>query len=264
MIRRSLRYNALESFLALFVTFAISLALLVVSAAEFYDNDIVVTRLQQAADLLQTLDNVTASVAFGLALFLAGMASTITGTYAGWLIMHGFLKLDVALWKRRLATRCLSVIPAIVISHAMGDEGLYSLLILSQALLSFQLPFSVIPLMRFTNSIEVMGETWVNNFAVKWLALGASSVLMVSNIVFALQSIIHDVEGTVNVILALMLCFFYFLAYYLLCFSSPESFERSYATIRKFFVSLRGRRNNSSSRQQPTSTTGVIFDMSKH
>lgn len=133
-------------------------------AVRFFDAGVVVTTLQQAYHLLATTDTVTvlgvpvASTLFGVALVASGQSSTLGGTLAGQYVMSGFLGLDGPLLIRRLATRCLALLPSIFVIAAAGDAGVYNLLLGCQVVLSLQLPFAVVPLLRAVGSRSVMGD----------------------------------------------------------------------------------------------------------
>jgi len=114
---------------------------------------------------------------FAVALLASGQSSTLTGTYAGQIVMEGFLNLRLQPWLRRLATRALAIIPAILTILYAGDGGTYKLLILSQVILSMQLPFAVIPLIRFTDDRSRMGD-FANRAWVKVLAWGAAALIV--------------------------------------------------------------------------------------
>ena len=140
------------------------------AAAVFFKSGTIVTEIQQAHQLLAPLlGTALASGLFAIALLASGQSSTLTGTYAGQIVMEGFLNLRVRPWLRRLITRSVAIIPAVITVYNSGDQGTYRLLILSQVILSMQLPFAIIPLIRFTSDRSRMGEfanrTWVNILA---------------------------------------------------------------------------------------------------
>jgi manganese transport protein len=139
-----------------------------VSAAVFYP-DHEVTEIEQAHDMLEILLNSSiAPAAFGLGLLCAGQSSTLTGTLAGQIVMEGFVEVQMRPWLRRLLTRCVAIVPAVIVIAVMGNAGTYKLLILSQVILSLQLPFAIIPLIKFSSSSSVMGiyitKLWVRAF----------------------------------------------------------------------------------------------------
>jgi manganese transport protein len=171
--REALRFNLIDTSVALNVAFLINAAILILAAATFHKHGLAVAELQQAHKLLAPiLGTAAASAVFGVALLVSGQSSTITGTLAGQVVMEGFLNLKVSPVIRRFATRILAVVPAVVVLSLYGDRGALSLLVLSQVVLSLQLPFAVIPLIRFTGSQELLGElknsSWVSAFA--WVA----------------------------------------------------------------------------------------------
>ena len=164
------RYNFVDSFIALNGALIVNAAILVMAAAVFFKSGTVVTEIQQAHQLLAPLlGTAFASGLFAIALLASGQSSTLTGTYAGQIVMEGFLNLRVRPWLRRLITRSVAIIPAVITVSTSGDQGTYRLLILSQVILSMQLPFAIIPLVRFTSDGGRMGEfvnrTWVNILA---------------------------------------------------------------------------------------------------
>jgi manganese transport protein len=164
------RYNLLDSGLALNGALFVNAAILVMSAAVFFTRHIVVTEIQQAHQLLAPLLGTTAaSVLFGAALLCSGQSSTLTGTMAGQIVMEGFLHFRIQPWLRRAITRFLAIIPAALTIYFAGETGSYQLLILSQVVLSLQLPFAVIPLVHLTSDRKRMGE-FANGV---WLKAGA-------------------------------------------------------------------------------------------
>jgi manganese transport protein len=175
------KYNLIDTTIALNGAFFVNAAILVVSASVFFSRGIVVTEIQQAHHLIDPLlGTAIAGTLFGVALLAAGQSSTLTGTLAGQIVMEGFLKLRVRPFVRRLITRMLAIIPAIVVILWKGDHGTYDLLILSQVILSLQLPFAVIPLIRFTSDKQIMG-IFVNKGWVKVLAWIVAAVLCYLN-----------------------------------------------------------------------------------
>lgn len=166
------RFNLIDSTVAMNLAFFVNAAILVMAAANFHSRGIVVTEIQQAHELLNgVLGSQIAPLAFAIALLAAGQSSTITGTISGQIIMEGFLNLRIRPWLRRAVTRGLALGPAVVVIALTGSEGIYKMLILSQVVLSLQLPFAVIPLIHFTADKRKMGlfanKTWVN--AAAWV-----------------------------------------------------------------------------------------------
>ena len=158
-IKAACRFNLFDSALALNAAFLVNAAMLIVAAATFFSRGIEVTRIEQAHELLNgLLGSRFAPIAFAVALICAGQSSTLTGTLAGQITMEGFLQFKMRPWLRRMITRSLAIVPAMIVIWVMGDRGTYELLILSQVVLSLQLPFAVVPLVKFTSSKRRMGE----------------------------------------------------------------------------------------------------------
>lgn len=168
--RQACRFNLIDTIFALNGAFLVNSAILIVSAAVFFKRGIAVTELQQAHGLLSPLLGTTlAGIAFAVALLSAGQASTLTGTLAGQIVMEGYLHFKIRPVLRRLITRLAAVTPAAIAISFAGDAASYKLLILSQVVLSLQLPFAVIPLVHFTRDRSLMGDfankPWLNALA---------------------------------------------------------------------------------------------------
>ena len=175
------RYNLLDSAIALNAAFFVNTAILVLAAAVFYRHGIVVTEIQQAHKMLdQLLGSQAAPIAFGLALLAAGQSSTLTGTLAGQIVMEGFVRIRLRPHLRRLITRVIALLPAVVVISISGDQGTYQLLILSQVILSLQLPFAIVPLVHFTSDKLKMGS-FASKLWVKVLAWITSAIIIVLN-----------------------------------------------------------------------------------
>ena len=156
--RTAVRWNVVDCVVALNGAMFINGAILILAAATFFRAHQDVTEIQQAYLLLAPLlGTVMAAKLFGIALFCSGQSSTLTGTMAGQIVMEGFLNIRVQPWLRRLVTRSLAIVPAIVVIWLMGNQGTFRLLILSQVVLNLQLPFAIIPLLHFTNDPQRMG-----------------------------------------------------------------------------------------------------------
>ena len=172
--REAIKFATLDSSIALGFSFFINAAILVLGAAAFHHHG-----LTQVADISQAYKLLTpvlgaslASVLFAAALLCSGQNSTLTGTLAGQIVMEGFVHLRVKPWQRRLITRSLAIIPAVIVIAIMGEGGVMRLLIFSQVVLSFQLPFAIVPLVQFTADRAKMGE-FVNR---KWITILARFV----------------------------------------------------------------------------------------
>jgi manganese transport protein len=174
-IREALRYNLIDTAIALNFAFLANAAILVVSVAVFFRHGIVVTDLRQAEVLLSPLlGSTVASVLFAVALLASGQSSTITGTLAGQIVMEGFVQIRLSPVRRRLLTRSLAIVPAVAVIATYGEAGTLPLLIASQVVLSLQLPYAMVPLIRFTCTRRILGEfasgMWLKVLA--WLLAG--------------------------------------------------------------------------------------------
>jgi manganese transport protein len=176
--REAIKFATIDSTLALMFALFINAAILIVSAATFYSRDRHdVAEIQEAYKLLSPMLGVTgASTLFALALLASGQNSTLTGTLAGQIVMEGFLNIRLRPWLRRLLTRGIAIIPAIIVTSISGEKGTTGLLLLSQVILSLQLSFAVFPLVMFTGSKLKMGE-FVNGVFVKILAWTVAIVI---------------------------------------------------------------------------------------
>src|SRR5881394_1029382 len=156
----AIKFATIDSTIALMFALFINAAILIVSAATFYtrgQHD--VAEIQDAYKLFgPTLGVPIASAVFAIALLASGQNSTLTGTLAGQIVMEGFLNIRIRPWLRRLITRLIAIIPAVIVTVAYGESGTAQLLVLSQVILSMQLSFAVIPLVLFTSDRRKMGE----------------------------------------------------------------------------------------------------------
>jgi manganese transport protein len=162
---------------ALTLALLLNAAILVLAAAVFSTRNVAVTDLREAYHLLTPfIGTSVASALFAVGLLCSGQSSTITGTLAGQIVMEGFVRLRMSPVARRALTRGLAVLPAIVVLSILGEQGTMPLLVASQVVLSLQLPFAIVPLIRFTSSRELMGR-FTNRIALK-LAAGACALLV--------------------------------------------------------------------------------------
>lgn len=169
----------------------INSAILIVSAATFhFSGNQNVAEIQDAYKLLSPLLGVSAASAiFGVALLASGQSSTLTATLAGQIVMEGFLQFRLPSWLRRLVTRLLAIIPALIAIIFFGEKSTSNLIVFSQVVLSLQLPFAVIPLVMFTSKRSLMGE-FVNPFWLKFLSILVAIVIVCLNMWLLLQSIL--------------------------------------------------------------------------
>jgi manganese transport protein len=190
-IRRALQFNTIDSTVALTVAFFVNAAIMVLAATVFYgktgimvpggkfitfspDSDWIRVAYLTLAPLLGTA---VASTLFAVALLAAGQSSTITGTLAGQVVMEGFMHWRIKPWVRRLITRTLAILPAVVIIGLRGDNSVTDLLTLSQVVLALQLPFAMFPLLHLTSSQKRMGK-WRNGYFL--LAAGWASAILIT------------------------------------------------------------------------------------
>lgn len=180
--REAVKFATYDSMIALTIAFFVNASILIVAAAAFYTTGHTdVTEIEDAYNLLAPVLGVSfAGILFGVALLAAGQNSTITGTLAGQIIMEGFLKWRIKPWLRRIITRLIAIVPALAVIIFFQDYGLGKLLILSQVILSIQLPFIVIPLVRFSGSESVMGS-FKNGIVLSSVSYVIATVLVVLN-----------------------------------------------------------------------------------
>ena len=179
--REAVRYAFIDSTIALTFALFINAAILIVASATFHTSgNSGVAEIQDAFKLLTPLLGAGASSVFALALLASGQNSTLTGTLAGQIVMEGFLNIRVRPWLRRLITRLIAIVPAIIVALVSGEAGTAKLLILSQVVLSLQLSFAVFPLVMFTSDKLKMGE-FVNPLWLKGLAYFVAIVIAVLN-----------------------------------------------------------------------------------
>jgi manganese transport protein len=165
----AIKYATIDSTVALMLALFINGAILVLSASAFHGSGHQdVADINDAYQLLTPLLGAPiASAFFGIALLASGQNATLTGTMAGQIVMEGFLNLRLRPWVRRLLTRSIAIIPAVIVAGFYGERGVGNLLILSQVILSLQLSFAVVPLIAFTGDKKKMGE-FANS---RWISL---------------------------------------------------------------------------------------------
>jgi manganese transport protein len=164
--REAIKFAIVDSSVALTFALFINAAILIVAAATFHGTAHQVAEIQDAHKLLSPVLGVTvASTLFAVALLASGQNSTLTGTLAGQIVMEGFLNIRLRPWLRRLITRLIAIVPAVIVTAIAGENGTAKLLILSQVILSLQLAFAVVPLVLFTSDRRKMGAfanaTWL-------------------------------------------------------------------------------------------------------
>lgn len=188
--KSAIKFATIDSTASLFLAFFINAAILILSAATFhFSGNQQVADITDAHRLLDPLLGVKlASGLFAIALLASGQNSTLTGTLAGQIVMEGFLNLHLKPWARRLITRLIAIIPALVVALLYGEAGSTSLLIFSQVILSLQLSFAVVPLVQFTSDRFKMGK-FVNPGWMKIAAWAVAVIIGVLNIYLLIETI---------------------------------------------------------------------------
>lgn len=175
-IKRAIKFNMIDSTIALNAAFLVNAAILVLAASAFFTSgNTQVAQIQDAHKLLEPLlGSKMAPILFAVALIAAGQSSTLTGTLAGQIVMEGYLQLRINPWLRRLLTRLIAIVPAVLVILIYGEEKVDALLVFSQVILSLQLGFAVIPLIHFVSDNDTMGEFAIKTRTriVAWLVAG--------------------------------------------------------------------------------------------
>jgi len=190
-MRSAIRFNTIDSVVALTIAFFVNSAIMVLAATVFFGKESVtvpggqIVHFSPDSDWIRVayltlaplLGTTAASTLFAVALLASGQSSTITGTLAGQVVMEGFMNWRIKPWVRRLITRSLAIIPAVLVVGLRGDSSVTDLLTLSQVILALQLPFAMFPLLHFTSSRKRMGK-WRNGWFL--LAAGWSSAILIT------------------------------------------------------------------------------------
>jgi manganese transport protein len=181
--REAIRFATFDSTAALFLALIINASILILAASTFYvAGRTDVAEIQEAYKLLSSLLGATfASTLFAVALLASGQNSTITATLAGQIVMQGFLDIRLPAWVQRLVTRCVAIVPAAIVASLYGASGATRLLVLSQVVLSLQLPFAVVPLVKFTSDRQLMGAA-VNPQWLKIAGYGVAAIIIGLNL----------------------------------------------------------------------------------
>ncbi|HEX5471462.1 MAG TPA: Nramp family divalent metal transporter [Lacipirellulaceae bacterium] len=211
-IRGAVFYNTIDTMISLFIAFLINAAILVLAAVVFFGKQSVTAANGQVITfgddsdwiriayltLAPLLNTVAASTLFAVALLASGQSSTITGTLAGQVVMEGFMHWKLSPWIRRLITRSLAILPAVLIIGIRGDSSVNELLTLSQVILALQLPFAMFPLLHFTSSRKYMGE-WANGkflLAISWASAILITIMDIYGLPESLKSAWQAVTGS--------------------------------------------------------------------
>lgn len=190
--KEAVTFARIDSVFSLTVAFFINSMILILGAAAFYKSGHVINGIEDAYALLAPAVGASiASTLFAIALLASGQNSTITGTLSGQIVMEGFIHLRVKPWVRRVITRLIAVIPVFIVTLIAGENGTAELLILSQVILSMQLPFALVPLVLYTSDPHKMGS-FVNSMWVKVLAWIATVIIIILNIYLVVYTIVGN------------------------------------------------------------------------
>ena len=199
-IKQALKWNLIDSTIALNIAFFVNAAILILAAKVFFSTGRTdVAELKEAHGLLAgLLGTKVAPILFAVALIAAGQSSTVTGTLAGQIVMEGYLHLRINPWMRRLLTRLLAIIPAVIVILVFGENKVDSLLILSQVILSLQLGFAIIPLIHFVSDKKTMGSFVIKPY-VKVLSWLIAIILVYLNVRMIANEVLGFFSSTGNV-----------------------------------------------------------------
>ncbi|MBW8685149.1 Nramp family divalent metal transporter [Chitinophaga rhizophila] len=205
-IRQALKLNFIDSAVALNLAFFVNAAILILAAAVFFKTGRTdVAEIQDAHQLLEgLLGNKWAPALFAIALIAAGQSSTVTGTLAGQIVMEGYLRLRINPWLRRLLTRLLAIVPALLVIMIAGPEKVGELLVFSQVLLSLQLGFAIIPLIHFVSDKKTMG-TYAVGPTVKVISWIITAVLVYLNSRMVFTEAMRYIEGNGNILVDILI-----------------------------------------------------------
>jgi len=197
--RRAIRFNIFDSVIALNLAFFVNSAILILAASTFFRNGLFeVSEIQDAHKFLAPLlGSAWAPKFFAIALICAGQSSTLTGTLAGQIVMEGYLNLRIAPWIRRLITRLIAIIPALIVIYIYGESATGTLLVLSQVILSLQLGFAIIPLIHFVSDREKMKEFTIPMY-VKVLAWLSAFVIVGLNVKLVFEQLSNWLSTSEN------------------------------------------------------------------
>jgi manganese transport protein len=234
-IKKSLWYNFIDSAIALNAAFFVNAAILILAATAFYQTgNQSVAKIEDAHALLAPLlGSKLTPILFAVALIAAGQSSTVTGTLSGQIVMEGYLNLRLNPWIRRLLTRLVAIVPAVLVIGLMGEGRVDELLVFSQVILSLQLGFAVIPLIHFVSDKSTMGEFAIKSW-VKILAWLVASILVYlnANLVFdfAKAFLFGPTPLFFKLLLILSILFFFALLLYIIIFPMIQSKKKQERT----------------------------------
>jgi manganese transport protein len=234
-IKKSLWYNFIDSAIALNAAFFVNAAILILAATAFYQTgNQSIAKIEEAHALLAPLlGSKLAPILFAVALIAAGQSSTVTGTLSGQIVMEGYLNLRLNPWIRRLLTRLVAIVPAVLVIGLMGEGRVDELLVFSQVILSLQLGFAVIPLIHFVSDKKTMGEfaikTWVKILA--WI-VASILVYLNANLVFdfAKAFLVGPTPLFIKIVLVVSILFFFVLLVYIIMYPLIQSKKKQERT----------------------------------
>ncbi len=229
-IRKAIKYNFIDTLIALNLAFFVNASILILAAAAFHTaGHFEVAEIEDAYKLLDSLFGSLSPNLFALALIAAGLSSTITGTLAGQIIMEGYLNLKMKPWVRRLLTRGLAIIPAIIGIIYFGEHSLSKLLILSQVVLSIQLGFAVIPLIRLCGSKSIMKKYVISNItkALSWICAAFVIFLNLQLVYSELIEFLVDYSIIWYVMISIVIFLLVILLVYLIVVPLPKDFANA-------------------------------------
>lgn len=194
-IRRALKFNFIDTTIALNLAFFVNAAILILAASVFYTTGLThVAKIEEAYRLLPgVLGTKLSQIIFAVALIAAGQSSTITGTLAGQIVMEGYLRIRINPWMRRLLTRLIAIVPAVIVITIYGEDKLDDLLVFSQVILSMQLGFAVIPLIHFVSDKSSMGAYAIRlpmkilSWIIAFVLVSLNMKLLVEQVILAFQ-----------------------------------------------------------------------------
>ena len=192
---QALHFSTIDILVSLSFAFVINASILTVAAANFWAaGQYEVDSIEAAFDLLVDIVGIAVANVFAVSLLMSGQSSTITGTVAGQIVAEGFINWRLTPWIRALITRLLAITPALVVAIVVGDDGVDDLLVLSQVILSFQLPFAVYPLVYFTSDPKLMGD-YASGRVVRAIGYSIATVLAGLNVFLLVQIFIDVANG---------------------------------------------------------------------
>lgn len=232
-IKRAIKFNFIDSTIALNLAFFVNASILILAAAAFFSNGFgKVAEISDAHSLLNNLYGSWAPSLFALALIAAGQSSTLTGTLAGQIIMEGYLNLRIRPWLRRLLTRMLAIIPALITIYLFGDSGLGELLVFSQVILSLQLGFAVIPMIHFVSKNPKMGDYKIGK-GLQVLAWISAIIIVGLNVKLVQSELMNFLNSQPNIWVSIILVILACLAGFLLLYITFSPLIKPFSTEKK-------------------------------